>query len=81
MMTEDTFGGVFMENYFRVLKKFRTSLLKLPNVTGVGIGLKQVAGEITNRPALIIFVEKRCLPAFYPGHSRYRYRWTGFLPM
>lgn len=48
-----------MEKYFRVLKKSREKLLQLPNVTGVGVGLKQVSGETTNRPALIIFVKKK----------------------
>ncbi|MGB9802910.1 hypothetical protein [Desulfofundulus sp.] len=48
-----------MEKYFRVLKKSRDKLLQLPNVTGIGVGLKQVSGETTNRPALIIFVKKK----------------------
>ncbi len=48
-----------MEKYFRVLKKTRERLLQLPNVTGVGVGLKQVSGETTNRPALIIFVKEK----------------------
>ncbi|RKO67931.1 hypothetical protein [Desulfofundulus salinus] len=48
-----------MEKYFRVLKKSREKLLQLPNVTGIGVGFKQVSGETTNRPALIIFVKKK----------------------
>lgn len=51
-----------MERFFKMLKKTREPLLKLPNVNGVGVGFKQVGMERTQRPALIIFVEKK-LPA------------------
>jgi hypothetical protein len=66
-----------MDRFFRILKKSRAQLLQLPNVIGVGVGHKQVSGELTGRPALIIFVKKKVpagslarvqqVPAFIDG--------------
>ncbi|HHW43827.1 hypothetical protein GFC01_13305 [Desulfofundulus thermobenzoicus] len=52
-----------MEKHLRALHKSREALLKLPNVVGVGVGLKQVGGESTGDYALIIFVGKKIPPA------------------
>ncbi|MBE3588266.1 MAG: hypothetical protein IMW93_06890 [Thermoanaerobacteraceae bacterium] len=52
-----------MEKHLRALHKSREALLKLPNVVGVGVGLKQVGGESSGDYALIIFVEKKVPPA------------------
>lgn len=51
-----------MEKYFRALKKSKKKLLKIPNVVGVGIGYKQVRGENTEKPAYIVYVEKKLTP-------------------
>jgi len=51
-----------MEKYRHVLQKNRAALLRLPNVIGVGYGLKRVGMERTDRPSLIVFVEKKLPP-------------------
>lgn len=51
-----------MEMFLRALKKSRPRLLQLPNVVGVGVGIKQVAGEATGGKALVVFVKKKVPP-------------------
>jgi len=48
-----------MERHYRVLGKIRSRILKMPNVVGVGVGYKQVGLNRTEKPAIIIFVEKK----------------------
>lgn len=48
-----------MERIFRTLKKSRSMIMNKKNVIGVGVGYKQVGMERTNKPALIVFVEKK----------------------
>ncbi|AGK99719.1 hypothetical protein [Desulfoscipio gibsoniae] len=48
-----------MERHYRVLDKVQRRILKMPNVVGVGVGYKQVGLTQTNKPAIIIFVEKK----------------------
>ncbi|MFZ5595758.1 MAG: hypothetical protein ACOY31_01945 [Bacillota bacterium] len=48
-----------MEHCLRTLKKTRDKFLNMKNVIGVGVGMKQVGGERTKKPAVIIFVEKK----------------------
>ncbi|WP_027717149.1 hypothetical protein [Desulfovirgula thermocuniculi] len=51
-----------MEGLLRALQKSRPQLLRLPNVVGVGVGIKQVAGEATGKKALVVFVKKKVPP-------------------
>jgi len=48
-----------MDKYFRAVEKHRSRFIGLPNVCGIGVGYKQKGLERTNKPALIIFVEKK----------------------
>lgn len=48
-----------MDRHFRVLSKSKERLMKLPNVIGVGVGLKKVGEETTDRLSLVVFVEKK----------------------
>ncbi len=48
-----------MDRHFRVLNKSKGDLLKLPNVVGVGVGLKKRGSETTDRLSLVVFVEKK----------------------
>ncbi|MEW6424454.1 MAG: hypothetical protein AB1523_06865 [Bacillota bacterium] len=48
-----------MDRHLRVLSKSKENLLKLPNVVGVGVGLKKVGEETTDRLSLVVFVEKK----------------------
>ncbi len=51
-----------MERHYRVLDKVQSRILRMPNVIGVGVGYKQVGLTRTEKPAIIVFVEKK-LPA------------------
>lgn len=51
-----------MQRVEKALSRHQLELLSLPNVVGVGKGFKSVRGEVTQKPALIIMVEKK-LPA------------------
>jgi hypothetical protein len=42
-----------------VLEKHKARLLALPGCTGVAIGYKEVAGEVIDQLAIIVFVEKK----------------------
>ncbi|MBF7084147.1 hypothetical protein IT084_14345 [Desulfallas sp. Bu1-1] len=48
-----------MERHFRTLEKVKDRILKLPNVRGVGVGYKRVDMTRTDKPAIIVFVEKK----------------------
>jgi len=48
-----------MDRHLRVLGKSKGKLLKLPNVVGVGVGIKKVGKEATGRLSLVVFVEKK----------------------
>ncbi len=48
-----------MERHYRVLDKVRSRILNMPNVVGVGVGYKQVGFTRSEKPAIIIFVEKK----------------------
>lgn len=48
-----------MEKCLRTLKRTRNFFLNKMNVIGVGAGMKQVGGERTSQPSIIIFVEKK----------------------
>lgn len=48
-----------MERHYRTLEKVRQRILGMPNVVGVGVGYKQVGLTRTNKPAIIVFVEKK----------------------
>jgi len=48
-----------MERHYRVLDKVQSRILKMPNVVGVGVGYKRVGLTRTEKPAIIIFVEKK----------------------
>ncbi len=51
-----------MDRHLRVLGKSKGKLLKLPNVVGVGVGIKKAGEEATGRLSLVVFVEKK-IPA------------------
>lgn len=51
-----------MDRHLRVLGKSKGKLLKLPNVVGVGVGIKKAGEETTGRLSLVVFVEKK-IPA------------------
>lgn len=48
-----------MENCMRTLKRTRHFFLNKKNVIGVGVGMKQVGIERTNKPSIVVFVEKK----------------------
>lgn len=48
-----------MDKCLRTLKRTRSFFLNKANVIGVGGGMKQVGLERTNRPSIIVFVEKK----------------------
>lgn len=48
-----------MDRHLRVLSKSKGKLLKLPNVVGVGVGIKKAGEEATGRLSLVVFVEKK----------------------
>lgn len=48
-----------MEKHYRVLDKVRERMLRMPNVVGIGVGHKRVGMTRTDKPAIIIFVEKK----------------------
>lgn len=50
------------------LRAHRDRLMSLPNVVGVGIGYKAVAGRTSNRPAIVVLVSKKVdAQALAPG--------------
>ncbi|NLJ76003.1 MAG: hypothetical protein GX325_01935 [Peptococcaceae bacterium] len=51
-----------MERYFKVLKKNRSKILRKKNVVGLGVGYKCRKNEETQKPALIVYVEKKLPP-------------------
>lgn len=51
-----------MERYFKVLKKNRRKILRKKNVVGLGVGYKYRGNEETQKPALIVYVEKKLPP-------------------
>ena len=46
----------------RVCRRYRNYLLRLPNVVGVGQGIKQVGGKATGEPAVVVLVQKKVPP-------------------
>ncbi|MEG3072413.1 MAG: hypothetical protein RQM92_17690 [Candidatus Syntrophopropionicum ammoniitolerans] len=54
-----------MERYFKVLKKNRRKILRKKNVVGLGVGYKYRGNEETQKPALIVYVEKKLPPGAY----------------
>ena len=48
-----------MDRHLKVLGKAKGKLLNLPNVVGVGVGIKKVGEEPTGRLSLVVFVEKK----------------------
>jgi hypothetical protein len=48
-----------MDRFRNILRKHEKRLLNLDNVVGVGLGYKYVAGSMTNRPAVMVFVKKK----------------------
>jgi len=55
-----------MRLFRQALKDHRDRLLRLPNVVGVGIGYKEVAGEKTPDLAVVVFVEEKLPPEALP---------------
>ncbi len=47
---------------FKVKKHYRQSLLQLPNVVGVGVGPKMVAGKSTEAMAIKVYVNRKVPP-------------------
>lgn len=43
----------------QVLDSHRDQLMRMPNVVGVGIGFREVAGERTKQLAIVVFVSKK----------------------
>ncbi len=43
----------------RVKRRFEDYLLNLPNVVGVGLGIKRKGGEYLPEPAIVVFVKKK----------------------
>jgi hypothetical protein len=43
----------------QIKQKFESELMNMPNVVGVGVGLRQVEGEYTDEIALIVMVKKK----------------------
>lgn len=43
----------------QVLDSHRDQLMRMPNVVGVGIGFREVAGERTKQLAIVVFVNKK----------------------
>lgn len=53
----------------QIKEKFESELLGMPNVVGVGIGLRQVGGEFTDEIALIVMVKKKIDVAELPSED------------
>lgn len=43
----------------QVKQRYQAKLMNLDNVVGVGIGLRQIAGVLTDEVALIVMVKKK----------------------
>ena len=43
----------------QVKQRYEADLLKMKNVVGVGIGLRQIAGTLTDEISLIVMVKKK----------------------
>lgn len=48
-----------MDLYLQKMEEHRHRLLQLPNVTGVGVGYKEVGGKPTGDLSIVVFVEKK----------------------
>ena len=48
-----------MEQVRVIMQTHRDALLSLPNVVGLGVGMRQTAGEWTDTVALVVMVTKK----------------------
>ena len=48
-----------MQRVSYVQAKYIDELMAKPHVVGVGIGMKQTGGEITDTPALVVMVDEK----------------------
>jgi hypothetical protein len=48
-----------MSALIEVKRRHEKRLLKLPNVIGLGLGLRQVNGQLTNTLCLVVFVDRK----------------------
>ena len=53
-----------------VQSKYVDELMAKPHVVGVGIGMKQTGGTITNQPALVVMVDEKVSVAELADHER-----------
>ena len=51
--------SIAMEQVRAIMQTHRDALLNLPNVVGLGIGLRQTGGEWTNSIALVVMVTQK----------------------
>ncbi len=51
-----------MKDNIKIGKRFRSHLLKKPNVVGVGVGYREKGGRRTDEKAIIVFVTKKVAP-------------------
>ena len=40
-------------------KKISKKIMSIDNVIGVGVGYKSIRGEVTDKPAVLVFVKKK----------------------
>jgi hypothetical protein len=52
--------------------------LKLPNVIGLGLGLRQVNGQLTNTLCLVVFVDRKVSIDLLPESARIPPELDGF---
>lgn len=48
-----------MDQVNRVAREKQDQLMKLPNVVGVGVGFKTTKGKETDRPSVVVLVERK----------------------
>ena len=56
-MEEDLFGAY--ERAAQVKEKSEAQLMELPNVVGVGVGLREEGGEYTSEVVVVVFVSEK----------------------
>jgi hypothetical protein len=67
-----------MAQLAKVKKRHEQRLLKLPNVIGLGIGLRQVKGQVTDSRCLVVFVTHKVPPGLLAENERIPVELDGF---
>lgn len=52
-----------------VKEQYQDRLLSMPNVVGLGVGLRQVGGQRTDQVCLVVMVNRKLSPALLAPHE------------